>query len=247
MVEDFPSIQEIKRTINQTITNFQLPVLHPELRPYVDEDELHHPLLHLDGGVFPGLYNRINKLFAFKNGLFARHDSGYEWGKFYPDFPIYDRIRKFHKIELQRSDFPRQTPEYFRLLGDIWTDLELLGQTSNFLETFMGIDLHKCQSNNVQYMMTEAERAILTNLPDELVIYRGHYERLKHGISWTINPEVALQYALGTPLGNEVSVGTVSKTLVMAYIDRWDEGEIIVAPNLVNIIETIKLREGKVF
>jgi hypothetical protein len=44
-----------KSTIDRLVDRYVLPQLHPDLQPYVDRDELHHPLLDLDGGVYRSL------------------------------------------------------------------------------------------------------------------------------------------------------------------------------------------------
>jgi hypothetical protein len=87
-------------------------------------------------------------------------------------------------------------------------------------------------------MMTESEQEKLARLPDRFTVYRGHHDQLLHGISWTINRDVALQYAIGLPGDRSISTGTAIKTSVIAFIDRWFESEIIVPSNFVRDIST---------
>ncbi|MEM8641237.1 MAG: hypothetical protein AAGG51_20835 [Cyanobacteria bacterium P01_G01_bin.54] len=242
-IDAFSPKQAIQSSLKQAIAHFQLPQLHPDLIPYIDQDEINHPLFHLEGGVFPGIYNRVNQAYAIKRGWRKTRLPGREWQNFYPDLPAIERVYKFWDVEPRRSDFPRQTPKYFQLLGDIWTDLEVLGQNSCFLGLFTGLDFQSSPSENMRYIMTPSEQQTLARLPDQLLVYRGHNQRLRQGMSWTLQPNIALQYALGLSLGNEISVGTIPKQSVLAYINRWDEDEIIVPPKSVKIIETIRLRE----
>ena len=90
--------------------------------------------------------------------------------------------------------------------------------------------------------MTIAEQEKFTQLPDRFTVYRGHHDRLRHGISWTIDRNIALQYTLDTH--RSISTGTVMKTSVIAFIDRWGESEIIVPTNFVRDIETISVLQS---
>jgi hypothetical protein len=49
-------------TVSRLVDDYSVPTLHLDLQPYLLEDELHHPLLRLEGGVHPRLYQRINNL-----------------------------------------------------------------------------------------------------------------------------------------------------------------------------------------
>lgn len=227
-------------TIDKIIESYVLPKLHIDLQPYLYEDELHHPLLNLNGGVFPRLYKRINKLYSYKIEQNIRHSSPNEWQSFLPYLPCYERISEFLKQEIKRTDFPRESPQYFRLVGQIWTDPECLGQSSSFLELMLGLTDHQTISENVHHMMTPTEKDKLSKLPEEFIVFRGHAEPLLCGISWTINLDIALQYAIGSPFISSISMGTARKSNVIAFIDRWDEEEIIIPSNLVENIKSFQ-------
>jgi hypothetical protein len=227
-------------TVNEIVCNYSLPNLHPDLQPYLLEDELHHPLVSLEGGVYPRLYQRINKLYAYKKEQSIKCLPPNAWQAYLPHLSVHERFMYFIKEELESRDFSKETPEYFQLIGQIWTDPELFGQPSFFLELRLGIFDHRPLSEHAHHIMTPTEQAKLSELPNEFIVFRGHAERLLYGMSWTVNCDIALQYAIGNPLKSLISIGTVKKSEVIAFIDRWDEDEIIVPSSVVNNIKTFR-------
>jgi hypothetical protein len=218
------------------MNDFILPKLHPDLLPYLKDDEISHPLLKLEGGVYPAFYQRINKVYEYKKQAIENIRLPNEWQSYLPHLPINDRIKEFLTHEYMREDL-----EYFRMVGQIWTEFETLGQTSSLLEMMIGlqpISFRKTLSPNVIHLMTSSEQEKLIQLPDRLTVYRGHHDRLLHGISWTIERNIAMQYAVGWHGNRSISTGTVMKKHVLAFIDRWDESEIIVPTHLISNIET---------
>jgi hypothetical protein len=227
-------------TVSQIVDNYILPKLHMDLQPYLYGDELHHPFVSLVGGVYPRLYKRINKLYSYRIEQSKQYSSPNEWQSFLPHLPVHERISEFMRLEFERTDFPRETPQYFQLIGQIWTDPECLGQTLSFLELMLGISDRQPISENVHDMMTPTEKDKLAELPEEFIVFRGHAEPLLRGISWTINLDIALQYAIGSPHKSLISIGTARKSEVIAFIDRWNEDEIIIPSSLVDNIKTFK-------
>jgi hypothetical protein len=213
-----------------------LPKLHSDLLPYLKDDEINHPLLKLEGGVYPALYQRINQVYEHKKRTLDLPKLPNEWQSYLPHLSINDRLSEFIANEYARED-----PEYFQLVGQIWTDFETLGQTSGFLEMMIGlspIDFDKKLSPNVIYLMTISEREKIAQLPERFTVYRGHHNRLLNGISWTIDPNIAMQYAIGLHGERSISTGMVTKTSIIAVIDRWNESEIIVPTHLISDIKT---------
>jgi hypothetical protein len=227
-----------KSTIDRLVDRYVLPQLHPDLQPYVDRDELHHPLLDLDGGVYPRIYGRINKLYARRIERSIGSFIPTEWDSLFSHLKDSERIEAFTRQEMQRSDFPANTPEYFKIIGQIWTDPECLAMTSSFLELMLGIMHGRSIDPNVCEMMTPIERDKLSQLPTEFTVFRGHADSLLNGISWTTNINIALQYAIGSPLKSSISIGTANKSAVLAVIDRWDEDEIIIPSSSIEKIDT---------
>lgn len=213
-----------------------LPELHPDLKPYLQGDELHHPFLQFEGGVWPALYHRINQCYQYKIQQLQSPKLLNEWESYLPHLSYLDRQIEFIKNELGRQD-----SEYFRIVGQIWTDTEGLGCTSSLMELLLSLpplSSEQSLSSNVICMMTISEQEKFAKLSDEFTVYRGHHPRLLNGLSWTLDKNIALQYALGFQEKRNISIGVVRKTDIIACIDRWCENEIIVSTRLLRDIKT---------
>lgn len=224
--------------------NYTLPKLHLDLQPYLERDELSHPLLTIDGGVYPGLYQRINQVYQYKQLTAFNPELPNEWQSYLSHLSVAER-----EIEFIKHEFGREDPEYFKIVGQIWTDFEILGCTSSLLELLLNFGSFyqpdRKLSSNVIHMMTKSEQEHFARLPDIFTVYRGHDDRLLQGMSWTIDRDIAFQYAIGFPGDRSISTGTAIKTSVIAFIDRWSESEIIVPSNFVREIytESVSLEE----
>ena len=185
----------------------------------------------------PAIYHRINLVYESRKQKINRSPSlPNEWESYLPHLSPSDRLQEVIKNEYLRTD-----PAYCKIVGQIWTDRKLLAHTSSTLEVLLGIERFsgsRDRSPNVIYMMTEVERQKLADLPDEIRIYRGHHERLLNEISWTLDLNIAGQYAVGWEEERQISTGIVSKQEAIAFIDRWQESEIIVPARMVRNIET---------
>jgi hypothetical protein len=227
------------------MTEYILPKLHPDLLPYLEDDEIHHPLLEIEGGVYPALYQRINQVYEYKKRTVDRLEQPNEWQSYLPHLSVIDR-----QIEFVKNEYMREDPEYFRIVGKIWTDFEILACTSSWLELLLHSEPlrypNRKLSINVIHMMTDIERQQLAKLPDQFIVYRGHEDRCLQGISWTIDRKIAMQYAIGLNGNRSISTGTVMKRSVIAVIDRWAESEIIVPTNLVFDINTQSVKKGMI-
>jgi hypothetical protein len=225
------------------VNEYTPPLLHPDLQPYLQGDELYHPLLEIDGGVCPALYRRINQMYEYKQRTVTNPEPLNEWQSYLPDLSSIER-----RIEFLKSEFGREDPEYFQIVGQIWTDFELLGCTSSWLELLLNIEPLRQPDlklpANVIHMMTSSEQEKFTQLPDRFTVYRGHHDRLLHGISWTIDRKIALEYAIGSHGERSISTGTAMKSSVIAVIDRWGESEIIVPTNFLSDIDTQSVSRG---
>jgi hypothetical protein len=217
--------------------SYTLPQLHLDLQPYLEQDELSHPLLTIDGGVWPALYQRINQVYEYKQRTASNPEPPNEWQSYLPHLSVAER-----QIEFIKHEYGREDPEYFKIVGQIWTDFEILGCTSSGLELLLNFEPLRQPdrkfSPNLIHMMTELEQENIDRLPDRFTVYRGHHDRLLHGMSWTIDRDIALQYAIGCPGDRSISTGTAIKTSVIAFIDRWSESEIIIPSNFVRDIST---------
>jgi hypothetical protein len=226
------------------MNEYILPKLHPDLLHCLKDDEIHHPLLEIEVGVYPALYQRINQVYEYKKRTVNLPKLPNEWQSYLPHLSISNRQRQFFTNEYTRED-----PEYFRMIGQIWTDFETFGQPSSFLEMTLNLSSvppNKLLSPNVIHLMTIPEQENLDRLPDRFTVYRGHDDRLLHGISWTTDRNIAMQYAIGLNGDRSISTGTVMKKSVIAVIDRWAESEVIVPTNLVCNIDTQSVKKSKI-
>ena len=212
--------------------------LNPELQPYLDLDEgtISHPIYWCEFA-HPTIYHRINLVYESKKQQINLSPSlPNEWESHLPHLSPSDRL-----LEVFRNEYLRTDPAYFKIVGQIWTDRKLLAHTSSTLEVLLGIERfsgNRDRSPNIIHMMTEVERQKLADLPDKIRIYRGHHERLLNEISWTLDLNIAGQYAVGWEEKRQISTGIVSKKEVIAFVDRWQESEIIVPARMVRNIET---------
>jgi hypothetical protein len=225
------------------MAEYNLPQLHPDLQPYLQDGELHHPLVDFEHDI-PALYSRTNQVYEYKQRQIHDSDPPNEWATYFPHRSAADRYRQFITQEIGRQD-----PEFFKIIGQIWTDYETLGQGSSFLEMMLSLEPFQGSQllpPNVVHLMTETEREKLSQLPEDFIVYRGHHPRLLNGISWTIDRNIALQYALGWHKNSQISSGIVSKKSVIAVIDRWHESEAIVPTRLVREIDTQTATPGAI-
>jgi hypothetical protein len=224
------------------MNEYILPKLHPDLLPCLKDDEIHHPLLEIEGGVCPALYQRINQVYEYKQRTVDLIEQPNEWQSYLPHLPITDR-----QIEFVKNEYMRDDPAYFRIIGNIWTDFEILSCSSSWLELLLHFEPLRYPTQklslNVIHMMTDVEQQQLAELPDQFTVYRGHEDRCLHGISWTMDRKIAMQYAIGMNGNRSISTGIVMKKSVIAVIDRWAEAEIIVPTNLVFDIDTQSIQK----
>ena len=201
--------------IQTIIDEYSLPTLHHELEPYLHEYQINHPILKID--VSPIIYNRINKLYIYKKENKQKAIKPNQWQLFLPHLPSHERMAQFTIQEMERKDFPGENPDYYKMLGQMWTDEECLGESSPFLELMLGMD-NEISNEYAHYMMTLTEKNILSQLPNKFTVFRGHADPLLNGISWTTNINIALQYAIGSPLKSSISVGKVQKSDIILWL-----------------------------
>lgn len=220
------------------------PSLHPDLQRYLVGDVLGHPLLSYDY-VDARLYSRLNQLYEYRSGRRTRSPN--EWDRLRPDLSPFDRTR-WYSDEVMNGRLPLNRPDalhdHDRLVGQIWTDPELVTLSSDSFLT-----LHHCVSRGAvtgpcDAMMTEGERRFLADLPDRVRVFRGHVPVIENRPSWTLNPIVALAWSTRSNLESPtcqppsnsveyqffapiVTVGTIEKSRIVAYFNRRREDEIL--------------------
>jgi uncharacterized protein len=134
----------------------------------------------------------------------------------------------------------KKSRDYWKLLGDIWTDSENLYQIPSYLLR----GLMSSGQPNRRYMMDDYERKIFRRLPDEVRVYRGHSQHNRLGFSWTIDIHMAWWFArrFGLKRGDGVVTGLVSKDQIKALFLHRNEKEVVVLPEDVREIRKVRER-----
>ncbi len=226
-------------------TNLVRTSLRHELKQHLIGQSLRHPLLQFEC-VDPRLYSRLNHLFEYRlrkgQGLNREFN---DWNRLWPDLSSYDKLGwLLEQLLEERFGYPKGQDGYHQLIGQVWTDPELLTCNSDTLTCLFRFRLPT--SPNFHFMV-EDERNCFAELPDQLQVFRGHFSELEYGNCWTLNPNVAIDWACRSdtgirtpPLSPEnqfttpiVTVGRVCKSQIVAYVNRRHEDEILVNPEFV--------------
>ena len=194
--------------------------LHSELLPYLDGTTLEHPLLRSEYA-WPAMSARLNRVFE----LATRENRVIDLNITHSDI----QTRLTQHLQTQ----PVDSAEYYRDIGNLWTHAELTGLTSDVV-TMLIDPLHE----HTDEIMTNQERNFLTDLPDEIELFRAHHESLQCGCCWTLDEEFARRWATGIPQNNQISRGMASKRNVIAYISRRGEHEVLMPRQTVEIMDT---------
>lgn len=205
------------------------PVLD-ELAPYVVGSKLgpmlKHPLVFVVFGFNPkkaGLYNR-----QFREKLKYVQEAEAE-GKYSRAMIMYERP---HRLEyLSKIAGKLSDQEYWELLGFVITDSENLWQYAGLLKVMLAMPRPGRES-----MMTEEEQEALAKLPDVLQIWRGCRWQNRNGLSWTLNKDRAIWFAMRFNRKHDkprLHSGTVEKSHVIAHFSGRGEDEILVLPDRI--------------
>jgi hypothetical protein len=214
--------------------------LHPDLR---------HSLMHFDGywmihnPVMVRFYEpgedvaRINHEYTAKLEHIAKAKVEADWDTYMVLHERAYRIDVFCRIKGRLSD-----KEYWKTLGWVYTDQEFLHNHLSKLRRLL-------QSPRLsrEFIMSDDDRAIFTNLPDELKLYRGYNKGKGLGWSWTLSEEKAIWFAHRfeeLDRRPRLLVGTAWKKDAIAYLGFRGEEEILIDPTLVTVFEKRKLTRG---
>lgn len=213
---------------------FKEEPLHEDLVPYIQEgplgQSLHHPLV-IQIFYTPGLNHMSNQQYLHKLEYIKKATEKKEWSSIIWMYERPYRLEKFLEIADKLTD-----QEYWKILGDIWSDSENLWQYKIILNSLLDAN-----RSGREAMMNDDERIFLESLPDELIIYRGHQEINRLGHSWTLSYWQAKWFASRfKQTKNSVVQAIVSKKDIIAALLGRNEFEIIVDPNKLKCIEPIR-------
>lgn len=212
---------------------FKEEPLNPELVPYLQKGELgqslHHPLL-IQIFYNPLLNHICNQQYAHKMEFIKNAQENKEWSKIIWMYERPYRLEKFVEFMDELTD-----QEYWKILGDIWTDSENLWQYKFILESLLTND-----RGSREAMMDDEEKEFLATLPEELVVYRGHQGKNRLGHSWTLSYWQAKWFSHRWKQKTaSVVQATVKKENIVAVLLGRNEFEIVVCPSHLRDVKTI--------
>jgi hypothetical protein len=124
-------------------------------------------------------------------------------------------------VEFQLSDC-----DYWRLLGELWTDTEFPGR-----QQALWLYLFSSSRPGREQLMESHDLAHYQALPREVTLYRGARPRWARGLSWTLSIEVGARFARRFNFERgRIYRATVERSQIMAYFSDRDEDEIVIDP-----------------
>jgi hypothetical protein len=155
-------------------------------------------------------------------------------------FNEHEQLRPFLEI------IPKLSPrEYWQLLREVWISVDVMLPNKQ-----IWLELLQWEWPGREHLMTDAERADLAAMPDEIKIWRGCGDQSAvRGFSWTLDRERAVFFAdyacgprrqwLGLSSTKRILVeATCRKSDVLAYFTNRSESEIVVDPKHVTVLRT---------
>lgn len=215
--------------------------LHPDLAKYLGETSIGLSLRH------PLVYNILHtpQMNAYCN---AQYRAKKEYikkliadKKYSHVIWMYERPYRMEKFAEIKSLLTNK--EYWELLGSIWSDSENLWQYGPMLDRLIN-----SFRPGREAMMGDDEKEFLANLPDELVVYRGHQMVNRRGYSWTMSYWRAKWFAERFQQARTgVLAGSVKKSDIIAVLLGRNEYEVICNPQNVREIHTVSKQKRRVW
>ena len=211
---------------------FKEEPLNPDLLPFIQKskigDTLHHPLL-IQPFYSPGLNYICNRQYEQKTKFINDAIKNKNWDSYIWMHERPYRLEKFVEIIDELSD-----EQYWKMLGEIWSDSENLWQYKIILDFLLSQD-----KSNRQAMMDEEEKEFLEKLPEEFIVYRGHQGKNKLGHSWTLSYWKAKWFASRFNQKCAVAQTIISKKDIIAVLLGRGEFEIVISPKNIKDINTV--------
>lgn len=196
-------------------------------------DVVHHPLvisiMHI-----PQLNGRVNQQLVAKKKMIEEASDARDWMTY-----VFGHERPYRAEALESiSGRVDDDTEWWDLVGRVWTDTENPHECCEAWEAIFE------DRDGRDRMMGYEESERLFLMPDELVVYRGSNapDKLGSGYSWTTDKKVARWFATRYNRRGWITTGTVDKADIVAVIDRRNEHEVIVYPENVRDMKTVKVR-----
>lgn len=212
--------------------------LDAELAPYLNEADMgwqvvQHPLVFAVP-YMRGMNAYYNEQLRQKKIALERALQERNWGSYIYLHERPYRIHAFLDLIVEMED-----DEYWKNLGDIWSDSENLWQMRAIIPTLLN-----SKRPGKENLMSLQEREFYKTLPEEFIIYRGHQTINRSGWSWSLSHLTARWFARRlTEEGNaHVAVAICQKKDIHAVVLSRNEFEVIVDPEKLKIREMPRLK-----
>ena len=216
-------------SLNQLKAIIRNPVeLDARLKPFVeqlgeDHTAIKHPMI-VEPQCFPA-FNKIYNL-RFEAALKARDEAfkQQDW-----EIYIYAHERAYWLEQFDSVKGKLSDGEYWRILGEIITDCENLWQYKALLHRLLS-----SPRSNRATMMRDDEKKAFSDLPDEMVVYRGYPKGgNKSGWDWTLSKAKAEWHARRYTKNPVLATGQVNKRDVIAcFITNGGNDVLVRASNV---------------
>lgn len=144
-------------------------------------------------------------------------------GRYMAALMLYEPKWRLKAMNQLRDDSQIGTHGYWKLVRSMWDSLAEIWPYSTEIAAILA------DADERELMMSPRERARLSCLPDEVVIYRGvgrHWA--ESGMSWTLSPTVAMTYSAKYG-GKSYLMAIVNKADIAALIDIESQFEVVMA------------------
>ena len=126
-----------------------------------------------------------------------------------------------------------------KILGSGWPRLEFVGQDPNVTAKEI---IKMFKDSDPELLMDSDEISVMKRFDKTVTIYRGidlKDEKSVHGLSWTIDKDVAKKYASRFGRKGDVYRAKIDKSHILAYLDLDGMAEVVVDPRFIKNIELV--------
>jgi hypothetical protein len=183
---------------------------------------LHHPLV-VQVPYLPQLNALCNQWLAGKTEATER---AMLEGKFHHYVFLHERPYRLPAFMRVMDDDRMEDEDYWSLLRDVWVDTEFPSRNRTaWRKLFMSNRDRMRQS-----LMDAGEYHTWHNLPDRVRVYRGCdiEKETRQGISWTLDPTIALWFANRFGRSGQVISGEVGRDAIRAVFNGRGESEAVI-------------------
>lgn len=221
------------------IPEFKKEDLHPDLVEHIFQsphlgDCLQHPLVY--SVPYHAMMNCwLNQSYEYKKSALKEALENKNWSSY-----IYLHERPYRLVALFDIYHQVADSEFWPLFFGVWEDSENIWQYQSIFESCWMRDIPGRLES-----LSEEDQTLYAQLPDEFVIYRGHQQKNRTGMSWSLSYTVAdwfsRRWATSTSKPNVVTA-ICKKSDVLGIFTGRSEMEIVVNPNNLDIKNYSKLR-----